>query len=517
MPERRRGSSRNGLTSGPGALGLRRAPELRWVPGRISPMIWFVGPRPRLIIPEGLWKQLDGQQRSTLLVHELSHLRRGDHYVRVLELVATALFWWHPLVWWMRGPLRDVEEQCCDAWVVWALPDAVRSYAETLLDTLEFLQKSGRPEPLLASGLGNVPHLRRRLTMIMTGSSRRLPGLAGKLGLLAVAGAMLPIGATWAQKADDPNEVRVVVKSDQKRSDDGGDMLLHGNLNIVTSDAFGDQYSPGSAVVVLRVEGGAKPTTVIESGSIDDVVKKLQAQIGELKKGEDSSDAAKERIKALTQALAEIKKAQGAARHVTIRSDHPGNVHTTQRTPKDAAEIEKLATEVARLRKHVESNLKELEAIQTKIRGLGGDPGEVPMVRWRRIANTADAQARTYTVVRPVEGSQRHVQTYFIAKPITVKPEQVKVYTDVKPSAVKPQVFEFRTGTVETRKPEKTESDKPSGAATARIHLSLDPEKAKASEGLDVTKLEILEKKLKALQDEVERLKKGSAESDVKK
>ena len=196
-------------------IGLRRAAELSWVPGPISPMIWFVGARPRLIIPQELWKRLDARQRSTLIVHELAHLRRGDHLVRLLELLVTALFWWHPLVWWMRVPLREAEEQCCDAWVVWALPDAVRAYAETLLDTLEFLQTSGRPDPLLASGLGKVPLLRRRLTMIMTGSSRRSPGLPGKLALLLVAGVMLPVGASWAQKADESKDARIVVTDDR--------------------------------------------------------------------------------------------------------------------------------------------------------------------------------------------------------------------------------------------------------------------------------------------------------------
>ena len=74
------------------------------------------------------------------------------------------------MLWWARQALRDVEEQCCDAWVVWAFPDAAKSYAETLLETLDFLNQSELSEPLLASGFGKVHHLRRRLTMIMSGT-----------------------------------------------------------------------------------------------------------------------------------------------------------------------------------------------------------------------------------------------------------------------------------------------------------------------------------------------------------
>ena len=138
------------------------------------------------------------------LRHELAHLKRGDHLVRFLELVVTALYWWHPLLWWIRQSLRDSEEQCCDAWVVWMFPGAAKSYAETLLDTLDFMHRSAKAEPLLASGLGKVPHLRRRLTMIMTGTTFRVLGVRGTLGLLVLGGAMLPVGATWRNRARSP-------------------------------------------------------------------------------------------------------------------------------------------------------------------------------------------------------------------------------------------------------------------------------------------------------------------------
>ena len=113
----------------------------------------------------------------------------------------------------MRQALRDAEEQCCDAWVVWAFPDAARSYAETLLETIDFLDKSKGPEPLLASGFGKVHHLRRRLTMILSESTPRRLGGWGMLGLFGLAAMMLPVNATWAQKPEEPQKVEVVVKS----------------------------------------------------------------------------------------------------------------------------------------------------------------------------------------------------------------------------------------------------------------------------------------------------------------
>src|SRR4051794_329748 len=75
-------------------LGLGRAPGVWSVPGAVSPMLWALGCRPRLIVPAELWDRLDGRQRDTLLTHELAHLKRRDHWVRWLELLVTALYWW---------------------------------------------------------------------------------------------------------------------------------------------------------------------------------------------------------------------------------------------------------------------------------------------------------------------------------------------------------------------------------------------------------------------------------------
>jgi beta-lactamase regulating signal transducer with metallopeptidase domain len=402
-------------------MGLRRAPDLWWVPGRISPMIWWVGGRPRLIVPQELWKTLDSHQRSTLIAHELAHLKRGDHYVRLLELLATALFWWHPLVWWLRGPLRDVEEQCCDAWVVWALPDATRSYAETLLDTLEFLQQSGRPDPLLASGLGKVPHLRRRLTMIMTGTSRRLPGLPGKLGLLLVAGALLPVGASWAQQAKEKKDVRVVVTSDDDKvilENIKGEVLeLDEPVEVdVRVDPTVAVEAPAPKAFAYRFEsqdGSPQAVELSLDGSVDQVIKKLEEKIAEGKLGAEET-------KVLKQALEALKKHGPTTKTMRVRRVVPGNPAVAQTVrlrrvepaKKDdpaakSPEGQKAQAEIAKLKADLNATLDQLRHAQAKLRELGEDPGDAPFLTWRRDAKGAQVQAKAFTFVRPVEAGVR--------------------------------------------------------------------------------------------------------------
>ena len=150
-------------------LNRRSAPKAVLVDGVVSPMLLGFGPWAQILFPEQLYRQLSSEARSTLLLHELAHYYRGDHYVRLLELVASWLFWWHPAVWWAIREIEVAEEECCDRWVVDRTASSPRCYAEALLDTIDFLCERNPLMPPVVSGLGNPRELRGRLVQIMQG------------------------------------------------------------------------------------------------------------------------------------------------------------------------------------------------------------------------------------------------------------------------------------------------------------------------------------------------------------
>jgi beta-lactamase regulating signal transducer with metallopeptidase domain len=180
-------------------LGLRACPTVWLVPGRVSPMLWSTGCEARLVLPAQLLKRLDVSGRQALLIHELAHYRRGDHWLRWFEMAVSALFWWHPVVWWARHELQEAEEQCCDAWVVWALPGMARSYATALVETIDFLADASPVLPPVASGIGYIHDLKRRLTMIMRGTPPRALTWTGLAGLFGLGAILLPLVPTFAQ------------------------------------------------------------------------------------------------------------------------------------------------------------------------------------------------------------------------------------------------------------------------------------------------------------------------------
>ena len=192
-------------------LGLTRCPRVVTISGELSPVVWAFGRSAVMVIPADLCKRLTGQQFEALVTHELAHLARRDHWVRQFELVVTVLFWWLPVVWWARRGVRDAEEQCCDAWVVWAMPGASRAYAETLLEAVDFLSGSSSSLPVAASGFGHVQHLKRRLVMIMSGNSSRTLTRGGVLAALGFATFLLPVNPTWGQKTDEKEKTKLEI------------------------------------------------------------------------------------------------------------------------------------------------------------------------------------------------------------------------------------------------------------------------------------------------------------------
>ena len=189
-------------------LGIRRIPRVRFIAGTAPPMLLSIFGRPEVVIPIQLWDRLARGQQQTLLVHELSHLRRGDHWVRCLEILATCVYWWHPATWLARRAFREAEEQCCDAWVVWAMPDSSRTYMSTLLDAIDFMLEGARPpkmaKHMLASGMGQFHNLQRRLTMVRQRIvQRRLTG-PGWTAVVLISAVALPLGARLARGDDQP-------------------------------------------------------------------------------------------------------------------------------------------------------------------------------------------------------------------------------------------------------------------------------------------------------------------------
>lgn len=145
---------------------LKRRVRLLASDSLTAPACWGYW-RPAVIVPARCPESVPAEQMGCALRHELIHIQRRDSGVVLLQMLVSAAFWFHPLVWVFGRALNRDRELSCDALVVRATGKP-KTYAMTLLEYCQRRSRTGstpRMDAALA-GFGSVVTLKRRLEMI---------------------------------------------------------------------------------------------------------------------------------------------------------------------------------------------------------------------------------------------------------------------------------------------------------------------------------------------------------------
>ena len=160
---------------------LRSPTELRTSHNSMEPGVVGIL-HPVLLWPEGISQHLDDAHLEAILAHEVCHVQRRDNLTSTIHMLVEALFWFHPLVWWLEHRLINERERACDEAVL-QLGKQPQVYAESILKVCEFCIES----PLTCvSGITGAD-LKKRIVQIMTDPTVRKLDLGKKL-LLATFG-----------------------------------------------------------------------------------------------------------------------------------------------------------------------------------------------------------------------------------------------------------------------------------------------------------------------------------------
>lgn len=138
--------------------------------------------RPVLLWPRSVSEHLDDAHLEAIIAHELCHVRRRDNLAAALHMLVEALFWFHPLVWWMGAQLIAERERACDEAVI-ELGSHRQTYAESILKVCEFCLSS----PLTCVSGVTGADLKKRMVQIMTDGVVRKLNFAPKLLLWTAA------------------------------------------------------------------------------------------------------------------------------------------------------------------------------------------------------------------------------------------------------------------------------------------------------------------------------------------
>lgn len=114
-------------------LGLDRRPRLMTCPGLSAPMLAGLI-HPVLLLPE---QSLSPKELEYALLHELTHYRGRDIWLKALALWVRAVHWFNPLVWLMNRAIERDTELSCDEAVLRRLPkEEHAAYGKTILSAV---------------------------------------------------------------------------------------------------------------------------------------------------------------------------------------------------------------------------------------------------------------------------------------------------------------------------------------------------------------------------------------------
>lgn len=170
--------------------------EVRSAPGLLEPGVVGIF-CPKLLLPDGILESLRPPQLEAVFAHELAHIRRRDNLTAALHMLVEAIFWFHPLVWWIGARLIEERERACDEAVL-SLGNQPRDYAEAILQVCKLYVES----PLVCVSGVTGADLKKRVHAILSDvigaelTSDKKIALAGA----AVIAVILPVvvGALFA-------------------------------------------------------------------------------------------------------------------------------------------------------------------------------------------------------------------------------------------------------------------------------------------------------------------------------
>jgi beta-lactamase regulating signal transducer with metallopeptidase domain len=176
------------------------------IAGTLSPVIF---------LPAWMARRPVAERIVWSLRHELTHWRHRDHLAGFVCELARALFFFHPLVWWIGRQWKASSEVACDRAMVVTRSDA-RRYAEQLYQILARVHT--RRRIMLTSGLfATRTQIGKRIELLLKARPNKrtrhtLPTVAF---LFVFAALVLSLGAELAPQAD-PADV-YLEKDGEKR------------------------------------------------------------------------------------------------------------------------------------------------------------------------------------------------------------------------------------------------------------------------------------------------------------
>ena len=240
-----------------------------------SPISWGVVRPIILLDPKAA---SDASQAEAIIAHELAHVARLDWAMLIVGRLATALYWFNPLVWMVARRAHELSEQAVDDSVLNAdIPSA--DYAELLINAA---CHDNRAVILAANGVTGCGPLTRRVERVLDSSVSRSAARGGwVLGCVAaLIGLAAPVAALSSRSA---NRVQVAPAA---QPSSGLEQALVDAVDKGDVHAVNELLAQGVSVNAA-VDGDGSPLIVAARNGRRDLVDLLLARGADIDMGVD--------------------------------------------------------------------------------------------------------------------------------------------------------------------------------------------------------------------------------------
>lgn len=182
-------------------VGLKVMPTVAWCEQISIPVVVGIV-RPMILLPMAVVSNLTPDQLQALMLHELSHIRRYDPFVNLLQRIVEAVLFFHPVVWFVSRRISVEREHAADDMVLAAGLDRPQ-YADALVRVAELAaaftgRSAAERATILAAAGANPSEFKLRILRLLDASPPKLA--LSRTGILLVLSFILVGGAfAWSQ------------------------------------------------------------------------------------------------------------------------------------------------------------------------------------------------------------------------------------------------------------------------------------------------------------------------------
>jgi bla regulator protein BlaR1 len=219
--------------------------------------------KPIILLPVSIATNLTACEIESILLHELSHIKRNDYLVNVLQRVITVLLFFNPCAQLINRIINQERENGCDDLVI-GLTRNPLIYARALLK-LEETRRSDLQLAMLA--MGKKYHLLTRIERIMKtkkpiGNIRHLLVavllLAGSLGSIAWLSPKAATAKAAVTNIKTVAKTPLIAIADSDKKSSKADKFLHNKISIVSADATDDTTKKHKGKITIEDKDGNK-------------------------------------------------------------------------------------------------------------------------------------------------------------------------------------------------------------------------------------------------------------------